>query len=221
MIEYNKLANYVIMRCNKENKEISNLKLQKMVFYCQAYHIARYRERLIDNQFEAWRHGAVLPALYDDYSYLGYSNIHKYNEVEYNNMRSEFGEYLTGFLDKIIDKYSVLTPSEIRELNHREEPWIEAREGYEPEERCNEEIKEEIIYRYYCQKLYEKGVNNMVEKKSKRVSIKDKNLLSAKNRLAQRELYKVDEENKNEYYEVIFNEFVENRKYTWRAMNGN
>lgn len=54
----------------------------------------------------------------------------------------------------------------------------------------------------------------MEDKKSRRISIKDKNLLLAKKRLSQRELYKIDEENKNEYYEVIFNDFTEGREYT-------
>ena len=60
----------------------------------------------------------------------------------------------------------------------------------------------------------------MEVKKSRRISIKDKNLLLAKKRLAERELYEVDEENKNEYYKVIYNNFTEAREYTWRAMNG-
>ena len=221
MIDYKTLANYIIMKCNKDNKEISNLKLQKMVFYCQAYHIAKYREQLIDNKFEAWKHGAVLPALYNDYSYLGYNNKQKYEKKEYDNIRSDLGEYLTGFLDKIINEFSDMTASEIRELNHSEEPWKEARRGYEPDDSCNEIIKEDTIYKYYSQLLYKGGINNMEDKKSRRISIKDKNLLLAKKRLSQRELYKIDEENKNEYYEVIFNDFTEGREYTWRAMNGN
>jgi hypothetical protein len=60
----------------------------------------------------------------------------------------------------------------------------------------------------------------MGNKKFKRISIKDKNLLLAKKRLAERELYEVDEENKNEYYGVIYNNFIEAREYIWRAMNG-
>lgn len=220
MINYDELASYIIMKCNKDNKDISNKKLQKMVFYCQAYHIARYKEKLIDNEFEAWVHGAVLPVLYNDYSCYGYRNINIYNEEEYNNSRNNLGEYLSDFLDRIIDKFSSLSANEIEDLNHNELPWQEARTGYAANENCNEVISEECIYNYYSQLLYEEAKGCMENKKAKKISIKNKNLIMAKKRLAERKFFEINEDNKNEYYEAVFNDFSEGKGYTWRAMNG-
>lgn len=220
MIDYRKLADYIIITCNKENKDISNLKLQKLIFYCQAYHIARYRERLIDNYFEAWKHGAVLPALYSQYSYLKYKNINKYDEDEYNDIRNSFDEYLPEFLDKIINKFGNMTANEIRELNHSEKPWQEARKGYKAHERCNEIISEKTMYEYYSNLLYEEGINNMEVKKINKASLKDKKLLLAKKRLEERALFEVNEDNKKEYFEVVYNDLTAGREYTWRAMDG-
>lgn len=220
MVNYEELADYIIMKCNKDGKEISNLKLQKMIFYCQAYHIAKYKERLIDCNFEAWKHGAVLPALYHDYCSYGYSNINIFNLEKYNEIIKNFGEYLIGFLDKIIDKFSSMSADAIRTLNHNEEPWKRAREGYLPSENCNKIIDEELMNKYYSQLLYEEDMKNMELKKPQKISIKNKELIRAKNRLSQRQLYKITEENKEDYYENIINNYNEFEEYTWRAMNG-
>ncbi len=220
MINYKELSNYIIMKCNKEDKDISNKKLQKIIFYCQAYHIAIYKEKLIDNDFEAWRHGAVLPVLYNNYCKYGYNNINKYTEEAYNKARRVMGVYLCDFLDTIIDKFSSMSADCIEILNHSELPWQEAREGYLPSQNCNEVINEETINRYYSELLYKEVEKDMEVNKVKKISIKSKKLLMAKQRLSERKLTIINEDNKDEYYESLFNDFEEGREYTWRAMDG-
>lgn len=217
MVDYIQLSNYIIMTCNKSGKSISNKKLQKIMFYCQAYHIAKYKEDLISNDFEAWKHGAVLPVLWREYSCYGYNDIYTYDENEYNNIRHTFGEYLCDFLDRVIGKFSFLSADEIEEINHNELPWQEARKGYAPNENCNNIISKSSINNYYSQLLCKEGKMDM---KVKKVSIKSKKLLMAKKRLAERKLTVINEDNKNEYYETIYNEVEEMKECTWRAMNG-
>ena len=60
-IKITTLAGYVL----KNYGPMSHLKLQKLLFYCQAYHLAYFKEPLFDEDFEAWVHGPVCRIIYD------------------------------------------------------------------------------------------------------------------------------------------------------------
>ena len=89
-----------------------------------------------------------------------------------------------------------------------------------PRQNCNEVINEETINRYYSELLYKEVEKDMEVNKVKKISIKSKKLLMAKQRLSERKLTIINEDNKDEYYESLFNDFEEGREYTWRAMDG-
>ena len=52
-----------------------NLKLQKLVYYAQAWHLALRDVPLFEEDFEAWVHGPVIPALYQEYKKFGWRPI--------------------------------------------------------------------------------------------------------------------------------------------------
>ena len=47
--------------------EMTNKKLQKLCYYAKAWYLAIYDQNLVEEQFHAWVHGAVQPALYFQY----------------------------------------------------------------------------------------------------------------------------------------------------------
>jgi len=55
-----KIANYFIYVANETGSYLSNLKLQKLLYYAQAWHLALYGISLFDEEFEAWIHGPVI-----------------------------------------------------------------------------------------------------------------------------------------------------------------
>ncbi|HUZ03805.1 MAG TPA: type II toxin-antitoxin system antitoxin SocA domain-containing protein, partial [Acidobacteriaceae bacterium] len=55
------IAKYFIASFQKKNKAISNLKLQKLLYYAQAWHLALYGSPLFSDSIEAWVHGPVVP----------------------------------------------------------------------------------------------------------------------------------------------------------------
>ena len=55
------LSDYII----KHYGPMSHLKLQKLLFYCDAYHLAYFDTELISDKFEAWVHGPVCRKVYD------------------------------------------------------------------------------------------------------------------------------------------------------------
>src|ERR1035437_5552959 len=61
------VAKYFISSFQKKKKEISNLKLQKLLYYAQAWHLALYDAPLFDDKIEAWVHGPVVPGVFREY----------------------------------------------------------------------------------------------------------------------------------------------------------
>ena len=52
-------------------KPVTQMKLQKMVYFAHGYHIAKYDEPLIKEDFEAWQFGPVAPSIYNEFRLYG------------------------------------------------------------------------------------------------------------------------------------------------------
>ncbi len=64
---HDKIADYFIGLSNETGSLITNLKLQKLVYYAQAWSLALNNKELFPEDFEAWVHGPVLVKLYNKY----------------------------------------------------------------------------------------------------------------------------------------------------------
>lgn len=122
---------------------MTNKKLQKLCYYAKAWYLALYDENLITENFEAWVHGAVQPDLYQVYSGYGYIDI-----PQVFNLNSIPEEFLY-FANLIYESYGHLTGDQLEVLNHSEDPWINARCGLKPWEKCNNVISEDDMRNYY------------------------------------------------------------------------
>jgi len=65
------IANAFVEKAIEFGKPITQMQLQKMVFFAQGYHLAKYDEKLIQEDFQAWKFGPVVPRLYDIYKLNG------------------------------------------------------------------------------------------------------------------------------------------------------
>lgn len=64
--DINIIADYIILRLNADEKmDLINLKLQKLLYYLQAWALGINKERFLNSSFEAWVHGPVCRTLYD------------------------------------------------------------------------------------------------------------------------------------------------------------
>lgn len=151
-IKYSDLADYIIAYCNLNNIEISNKKLQKLVYYCQAWNLALKNEKLIDYAFEAWVHGAVLRPLYFSFSKYGHNNIVMEREVATLTVdrfsRSVSAEQLK-MIHKVLSVYAPYSADELERINHSEYPWLKTREGLKKNEHCNKQIPDDLIKEFY------------------------------------------------------------------------
>ncbi|MTJ06889.1 Panacea domain-containing protein [Anabaena sp. UHCC 0204] len=144
------IANYFIWQARETGSYISNLKLQKLVYYAQAWYLAIYDQPLFDDDFEAWIHGSVIPKLYEQYKQFAWMPILK--EVEKPNFSNEINE----FLEQVTEIYFGCDTFELEQMIHREDPWINARGNLPMDSPCNAIISKESMREYYKQRAAEK-----------------------------------------------------------------
>ena len=141
------IDNYFLWLANKTGTFISNLKLQKLVYYAQAWHLAIKKEPLIDDDFEAWVHGPVIYSLWKKYS--GYKFHPIMEDVEKPSFDSETEE----FLKQVSEVYFHEDGYALELMTHRESPWIIARKGCSPEEHCSNIISKTSMEKYYSTRM--------------------------------------------------------------------
>ena len=144
------VEDFFISLSNETGNLISNLKLQKLLYYTQAWHLARFEERLFDNSFQAWVHGPVLPDSYHNYKKFRWKPIDVEVDEGYHN---EFLENLDGeqveIIRDVVNEYFGESAYELELMTHKEEPWILARAGVDPDEASENIIEDEWMIEYY------------------------------------------------------------------------
>lgn len=71
------VAKYVVTKCVNDKYPISNLQLQKILYYLQYEFLKKSDVPLFEDEFEAWKFGPVVPIVYYEYSYLGAFKIYR------------------------------------------------------------------------------------------------------------------------------------------------
>lgn len=149
--DVNTIADYIIQRLNAdEDMNLINLKLQKLIYYLQAWSFGIKGERFVNSSFEAWVHGPVCRELYDRFknSKTLYSFI-SIEDVQNIDSASCIETQDRDFIHFILDNYAGFSGVELETMTHKEKPWIEARGGIAPMIGCNNVISEDTMKEYY------------------------------------------------------------------------
>lgn len=115
------IANYIL----KKQGTMSAMKLQKLIYYSQAWSLVWDDELLFDEVIEAWANGPVVRALYKMHRGLFQvkSNTFKTNEA------AKLTETPKETLDIVINSYGDKSAQWLSDQTHSEPPWIMARKG--------------------------------------------------------------------------------------------
>lgn len=113
--------NKVIM-ADSDADYISNLKLQKLLYYAQGSFLAIKDQLLFDEDLLAWEHGPVVSEVYQKYKKYHSSGI-PFDEEYKNNITKE-DESLLKEVYRVFGKYSAWG---LREMTHNETPWKETK----------------------------------------------------------------------------------------------
>ncbi|HEX5597024.1 MAG TPA: type II toxin-antitoxin system antitoxin SocA domain-containing protein [Micromonosporaceae bacterium] len=125
---------------------ITAMKLQKLCYYAQAWHLVWEDQPLFDGRIEAWANGPVITELYR--MHRGKFNL---DSGDINGDPSQLTEAERESIDAVLEFYGDMTAHHLSELTHREDPWLLAREeaGLAPMERGTAEITTAAMHEFY------------------------------------------------------------------------
>jgi len=103
---------------NADGDFMSNMKLQKMLYYQQGFHLAYFGTPLFDEDIEAWMYGPVVPSVYEHFKDYGRRGIFLENEHEISLEKKE--EALFSEVYKVYGAYSAIG---LMNMTHSETPW--------------------------------------------------------------------------------------------------
>lgn len=102
---------------------LTNLKLQKLVYYVQGFHLAMYGKTLFDESILHWEHGPVVRELYDELKTHGSNSIPIPNDFE----PSMFSDEQIKLIEEVNSVYGQFSAWKLRDMTHNEQPWLSTR----------------------------------------------------------------------------------------------
>jgi uncharacterized phage-associated protein len=139
MASIHDVAKYILA----ERGSMSTWKLQKLVYYSQAWHLVWRDEPLFSDPIEAWANGPVVRALYD--GHRGRFSIDDWNSGD----AAALGEGERKSVDAVLAAYGDLSGRQLSFLTHSESPWREARGDLNPTARSDAEISQSSMQAFY------------------------------------------------------------------------
>lgn len=146
------IANNFIMLCQEDDgtePPITNMKLQKLLYYAQGWYLATENKPLFKEDFKKWQYGPVCVEVYEQFKYFGGTPITSYA----TGVKSTLDDYTAEFIKLIWDIYKKYSAIELSNLSHIEDPWKNA-EMYQV-------ISKEAIMDFFSKKLQQ--IKNEVE----------------------------------------------------------
>ena len=118
------VANYILLQQDEDAGDtISNLKLQKLVYYCQGFTLAITGTPLFPESIQAWEHGPVVEPLYHQYKEFKSSAI-PMPDIDEDEVKSKFSDAQIEIINEVCDVYGQYSAWKLRNFTHDEEPWI-------------------------------------------------------------------------------------------------
>lgn len=131
------------------NESITNLKLQKLLYYAQGFNLALNETPLFGEDIQAWAHGPVVPTVYKEFKSNGYNDI----KIKYPENEIELTTVQKNLISDVWEIFKFYDGKELERLSHTEDPWKNAR-GILPEYASSEEIITKDSIRIYFENEY-------------------------------------------------------------------
>jgi uncharacterized phage-associated protein len=142
------ISDWILSKYNPDaGDSITPLKLQKLLYYCQAWHYTIFNEPLFKDSIEAWTHGPVVPSQFKRFAHLRMCDnilatpIH----IEKVNLEKDTEE----LLNEVINMYGQHTAYYLEQLTHTERPWKETRGDLDYSAASSKVITLELMKEYY------------------------------------------------------------------------
>lgn len=154
------VARYVGLTSISKGLSISPLKLQKLLYYIQAWYMVFYGREVLpfDDVPQAWVNGPVYPSIYHQYKsktanmcdHLKATDFFEGPvEEELERLTNNMADLDFELLESVIMLYGRKSQNDLIFLTHSELPWVEKREGLRPFDRSEKELSLDTMHDYY------------------------------------------------------------------------
>ncbi len=133
------VAAYILQKTGS----MTTMKLQKLVYYSQAWSLVWDEKPLFVEDIEAWANGPVVRELFDYHR-----GRYEISEMPIGNPRL-LNQEQQETIDVVLDYYGDKSAQWLIELTHIEDPWKQARKGLPPLERGSRVMSLDAIADYY------------------------------------------------------------------------
>ena len=108
------VANYLLYIMGDAFDDLTNMKINKLLYFAQGHYLGKYGKPLFEDRIEAWEHGPVVPAVYSAYKEYGDRPIKGCDAGKAAGMPAEAEEVLYG----VARQYGRFTASALRNMTH-------------------------------------------------------------------------------------------------------
>ena len=153
------IARYIIKYSNEKEYRVSNLKLQKLLYFVQAYFLISLDKPAFSERIEAWSFGPVVPVVYREFKKYGSADIPPVGRWVFKSEHNFWDIYHDDYsyipikkahkkiINKVVDEFSEYSAVGLMKLTHDQTPWKEA---FNPQSyHHNNEITNKDIKKYF------------------------------------------------------------------------
>jgi uncharacterized phage-associated protein len=120
MLSAQDVAKYFLTAISSDEGDfLTNLKLQKLLYYAQGFSMPLLGSPLFSEKIEAWTYGPAVSDVYDAYKQYGNGPLPLPQNLDFSNYNSE----VRGLLDEVYEVYGQYTNSVLKNLTKNEPPW--------------------------------------------------------------------------------------------------
>ncbi|WP_052294744.1 type II toxin-antitoxin system antitoxin SocA domain-containing protein [Acidobacterium sp.] len=131
-----------LLNASRERRiEVSNLKLQKLMYYAQGWYLVLTSQPLYSEDIQAWVHGPVIPCLFHRFK------PYKWGAIDEKGKQGN--PVLHRYLGMLLEKYGRYSAKELEQFTHNERPWIDARAGLAVDEPSTRVITQEALRAHF------------------------------------------------------------------------
>lgn len=141
----NHVSDFLLFNSREKGEVLTNLKLQKLLYYSQAWFLALHDRPLFDEEFQAWVHGPVLPS-----QYFRFSDF-RWKPITEDVMQPTLADEISDHLCEVLEVFGVETAVALEQMTHDEMPWKRARGDLPPHEPSKAIIHKDWMKAFYAQ----------------------------------------------------------------------
>lgn len=130
-------------------EEVTPLMLQKLLYFIQGIYSALFDRPIFTEDCRAWVHGPVYPEVYDLFRDFKYNPIDDARFALLEGTEDALTENEKKVIDLVVNTFGLYGGKVLEKITHNEEPWKEARKGYDDSIPSSELLAKNSIMNYY------------------------------------------------------------------------